>query len=115
MFDLSLSSMRYITLIVKSFFEHEVTSVLMAGNSNRFSLKNAGYGLALVTLPVISPVPIQEVQLLDYAVAHRTVNAGYGLTASAEGTYTGLLDKDPYTSDQQRERDHYELDENNWN
>ncbi len=55
-------------------------------------------------------------QLLDYTVAHKTVNSTYGLTASTDDDiYLGLMDKDPYTSDQQRERDEYQLDDENWN
>jgi len=64
----------------------------------------------------IVAVPIQEVQLLDYAVAHETVNAGYGLTANRDkDTYSGLTDKDPYTSDQQRKRDEYQINDTDWN
>jgi len=44
------------------------------------------------------------------------VNAGYGLTANQdEDTYSGLIDKDPYTSDQQRQRDIYEINDRDWN
>lgn len=89
------------------------TPVLMA--SNPFRTTTAAYALA--AMPVA--VPIQDVQLLDYAVAHKSVNSTYGLTASTNepDSYQGLLglmDKDPYTSDQQRERDEYEPNEKNW-
>ena len=80
-----------------------------------FGFRNAAKGLAVAAaMPIIS-VPIQEVQLLDYAVAHETVNSGYGITASTDDTYMGLFDKDPYTSDQQRTRDQYELNDTDWN
>ncbi len=67
-------------------------------------------------LPIVA-VPIQDVQLFDYALAHKTVNSSYGLIASADedDTYLGLNDKDPYTSDQQRERDEYEINDRDWN
>ena len=64
-------------------------------------------------LPLVTPVPIQEVHLFDYAVAHKSVNSSYGLTASANETY--IIGNDPYTSDQQRSRDQYEIDNENWN
>jgi len=65
-------------------------------------------------LPIVA-VPIQDIRLLDYAVSHKTVNSTYGLSASTDtDIYTGLLGDDPYTSDQQRQRDRYELDDENW-
>lgn len=92
------------------------TPVLMVGNTNQFSLRNSTKALAVAAAIPIVAVPIQDVQLLDYAVAHETVNATYGLTASTdEDIYTGLNDKDPYTSDQQRERDEYEINDTDWN
>lgn len=75
----------------------------------------AGTPVMMAAMPILT-VPIQGVQLLDYVVAHKTVNTEYGLTASLDDeTNTSLFDKDPYTSKQQRERDQYELDEENWN
>jgi len=94
------------------------TPVLMANKNHPYSLKNAGLGLAMAAMPMVSAVPIQDVQLLDYAVAHTTVNS-HGdkvqdrLLASADDTYDGLMGakptttNDPYTSDQQRQRDQY--------
>lgn len=89
------------------------TPVLMA--SNPFRTNAAAYALAAMPIAV----PIQDVQLLDYAVAHKSVNSTYGLTASTNepDSYQGLLglmDKDPYTSDQQRERDEYEINDTDW-
>jgi hypothetical protein len=77
------------------------------------SFKNTGYGLALAAMPIITPVPIQDVQLFDYSVAHKSVNASYGLQANNDDTY--VIGNDPYTSDQQRSRDQYEIDNDNWN
>lgn len=92
------------------------TPVLMANKNYTNPFRNTGKALAMAAAMPIVAVPIQEVQLLEYAVAHETVNAGHGLTASTgEDIYQGLIDKDPYTSDQQRERDEYELDDENWN
>ncbi len=92
------------------------TPVLMANNANRFSLRNSTKALAVAAAMPIVAVPIQDVQLLDYAVCHKTVNADYGLTASTDDDiYLGLLNKDPYTSDQQRERDEYEINDTDWN
>ena len=81
-----------------------------------FGFRNAAKSLAVAAAMPLVSVPIQEVQLLDYAVAHETVNSTYGLTASNDDDiYLGLLDKDPYTSDQQRTRDQYELNDTDWN
>ncbi len=80
------------------------TPVLMASNT----LRNTTAAYAMAALPIVA-VPIQDVQLLDYALAHKTVNASYGLTANANDTY--ILAKDPYTSDQQRSRDQYTIDD----
>ncbi len=79
----------------------------MASTSNNFSLRNAVPAYAIAALPLISPVPIQDVQLFDYAVAHKSANACYGLTANTDNTY--IIGNDPYTSDQQRSRDQYEI------
>ncbi|HHH55019.1 MAG TPA: hypothetical protein ENK91_15250, partial [Bacteroidetes bacterium] len=86
------------------------TPVLMANNPFR----NVAPAMAITAMPIVA-VPIQDVHLLDYAVANTTVNAGYGITASTDDTYMGLLGKDPYTSNQQRERDRYELNDKDWN
>jgi len=62
----------------------------------------------------LTPIPIENIQLFDYALTHTTINSTYGQTASTENTYLGLFDQDPYTSDQQRERDKYSLNETDW-
>jgi len=83
-------------------------------SSNPFSISNAKSLAVAAAMPIVA-VPIQDVQLLDYAVAHETVNAGFGLTASVDDDiYLGLLGEDPYTSDQQRERDDYEINNTDW-
>lgn len=88
-----------------------------------FQRINQVYALGLLTLALI-----QETSLLDYALTHKTVNsalysetkASYGLTANSDDTY--IIDthkvpsrsQDLYTSDEQRRRDQYEIDEDNW-
>lgn len=95
--------MRYLIQILLSFLGCKGTLLLMANNT----IGNSGKVYAMAALPIVS-VPIQDVQLFDYAVAHKTVNAGYGLTANADDTC--IIGKDPYTSDQQRSRDQYKID-----
>jgi hypothetical protein len=91
------------------------TPVLMASSSNQYSLKNVGKAMVVAAILPIVGVPIQEVQLLDYAVAHETINSTYETTASVDDDiYLGLTGKDPYTSDQQRERDRYEINDIDW-
>lgn len=84
------------------------TPVLMASNP----LINTTAAYAMAALPIVS-IPIQDVQLFDYAVAHKSVNSSYGLEANNVETF--IIGKDPYTSDQQRSRDQYEIDDKNWN
>ncbi|MFZ1749260.1 MAG: Hint domain-containing protein, partial [Saprospiraceae bacterium] len=135
--------MKYLIQILLSFFGCMNTPVLMAGKSDRSGLqdqneamrngfidcepsqtwlgldkcfKNTGYGLALAAMPIITPVPIQDVQLFDYALANKTVNSSYHLTAStSDNVYTDLMNGDPYTSQEQKLRDLYEINDTDWN
>ncbi|HMS30463.1 MAG TPA: polymorphic toxin-type HINT domain-containing protein, partial [Saprospiraceae bacterium] len=91
------------------FSERTVQSLAQLGDS----LKNTTAAYALAALPLVTPVPIQEVQLFDYAVAHKSVNSSYGLTASNDETY--IIGNDLFTSDQQRSRDQYQINETDWN
>ncbi|HMP30637.1 MAG TPA: Hint domain-containing protein [Saprospiraceae bacterium] len=84
------------------------TPVLIVGNL----LRNTATAYAIAALPVVVSLPIQNVQLFDYAVAHKSVNSSYGLTANTNETY--VIGKDPYTSDQQRSRDQYEINDTHW-
>lgn len=95
------------------------TPVLVANknysNSYKANFGNTAKAMVFAASMPIVAVPIQDVQLLDYAVAHETVNATYGMTASTDDDiYLGLAE-DPYTSDQQRERDEYEINNTDWN
>lgn len=71
--------------------------VLMANtftntNQSRFKISNAKSLAVAAAMPIVA-IPIQEVQLLDYAVAHETVNSTYGLTASVDDDiYLGLTE-----------------------
>jgi hypothetical protein len=61
------------------------------------------------------PIPIEQIKLMDHVVAHTTVNATYGLTASTDIlSDTNSNHKDPYTSDEQRERDTHQLNDTDW-
>jgi hypothetical protein len=90
------------------FSERTVQSLAQLGDS----LRNNAAAYAMAALPIVS-VPIQDVQFFDYAVAHKSVNASYGLEANNDETY--IIGKDPYTSDQQRSRDQYEINDTDWN
>ena len=56
-------------------------------------------------MPIITTVSIQDVKLLSYALANKNVNASYNLTASNndDDVYTGLMNGDPYTSQEQKQ------------
>ncbi len=89
------------------------TPVLVANKNYNLNFPNTKSLAVAAAIPIIA-VPIQEVQLLDYAVAHETVNSTDGLTASVDDEiYLGLM-KDPYTSDQQRQRDEFEINDTDW-
>ena len=110
----------------------EDTPVLMARSSSGYGMKNSIKAMAFAaSMPFVS-IPIQDVQLLDYTIAHQTINKGSGvlasastsISASADDTYMGLfgqsaeeesLRKDPYTSDEQRMRDKYHVNSSDWN
>lgn len=83
--------------------------------SRNSKVKNGAKTIALAAAMPIITIPIQDVQLLDYAAARKTVNTNYGMVALVEHeVYTGLMDKDPYISHQQRLRDRYELNDESW-
>ncbi|MEM9548010.1 MAG: Hint domain-containing protein, partial [Bacteroidota bacterium] len=91
------------------------TPVLIAEKMNKFRMRNSTRAIALAaTMPIVA-VPIQDVQLLDYAVSHKTVNTQKNLIASSnEDLYFVSLPEDPYTSPQQNERDKFELNHTDW-
>ena len=92
------------------------TPVLMAAKANGYKLRKYSKTFAVAASMPIVAVPIQEVQLLDYVVAHNTINAGYGLTASTDkNIHLEFKYKDPYTSEQQLEKDNYEINDTDWN
>jgi hypothetical protein len=86
------------------------TPVLMAGNTIGQSGKI--YALA-VDMPV-AVMPIDDVPLLSYALANKTVNSSYSMTASSDDVYIGLTSGDPYTSQEQEHRDLYEINDTDW-
>ena len=92
------------------------TPVLMARNANQYSLLSPAKAVAFAAAMPIVAVPIQEVNLLDYAVSHKTVNQQNNLIASTnEDIYSGLFRGDPYTSQQQKQKDKFEINDTDWN
>ena len=95
---------------------------------NQKSLQNVVARFVLASLPLFSTILIQNVSQLTCALTHKSVNsasddentAAYGFTASSEDTYIiasrpeRSLNQDLYTSEEQRSRDQYEIDEDNW-
>jgi Pretoxin HINT domain len=82
--------------------------------ASNYNFKNVTAGFAMATMPAVGLVPIKNISLLDNVVAHKTVNAGYGITASTD-IYTGITDHDPYTSHEQIQRDKQDLHNSYWN
>ena len=59
--------------------------------------------------------PIEKTCLFDIVAAHSTVNAHYGLTASINTLSDDMAGhNDPYTSDEQRARDAYTVNDTDW-
>lgn len=82
----------------------------MTGNT----IGNTNKSYVLAALPFIA-MPIQEVPLLSYALANKNVNALYHMTASTnDDVYMGLMNGDPYTSQEQKQRDLYEINDTDW-
>lgn len=98
------------------------TPILVASSSSKYYLKQLALGGLIAASAPVAAIPIQEVQLLDYVVAHQSVNleevyrseaiAGteeFWNTASSSNQEIDL-----YTSPQQRQRDTYSIDSLNW-
>ncbi len=109
----------------------ENTSVLVANKkySNPFqtTFGNSAKAMAVAASIPIVAVPIQDVQLFEYALVHKSVNQpDILLVSNNDDIYLGLIDEsnshlhanthssDPYTSEQQKQRDKYELNETDW-
>ena len=120
--------MKHTFLLFLSFVEHKITPTLLKSYINQMSFQNVVARFVLAFLPLFSTIPIQDVSLLTYALSHKNVNAASdsetnassGLTASVDDTYIIDTRKEPsrsqdlYTSEEQRRRDQYEIDEDNW-
>lgn len=102
------------------------TPVLMAGNS----IGRSGKTYAMAAAMPFAMMPVDEVPLLSYALAHKSVNPGYTIAGSAgaetasndDGIYMGLINVytesyrsgDPYTSAEQKQRDLCEINDTDW-
>ena len=97
--------------------ESQVDNVVGAAKKV-FRCKILGKGCFVAGTPVLLAgmvaTPIEEVELFDWAIAHETVNMTNQLTASIEDPYLRNFENTPYTSDQQRRRDQYELNDSDW-
>lgn len=71
----------------------------------------AGPVLEGISAPTYSP--IDQVQLMDYALSHETINGSFGLTADLY-SQPNELNADPYTSIQQQQRDLYDIETSTW-
>lgn len=87
------------------------TPILMAGNT----IGNSGKVYAMAAMMPFVGVPVDDTPLLGYALANKTVNSSYHMTASNnDDVYTGLMNGDPYTSAEQKHRDLYEINDTDW-
>ncbi len=78
----------------------------------RNKLNSLATGLIFTISPILHTIPIQEVQLFDYVLAHTTVNSSSGLTAGMEDFQS--VYSDLYVSQDQRTRDQYEINDKDW-
>ncbi len=118
--------MNYQVQLLLLLYTPKVLGILLGCALGQTPLQNEVSKQVLASLALITS--IQDVSLLTYALTHNTVNtasyiesnASSGLTASADDTYKIDPHKEPsrsqdlYTSDEQRRRDQYEIDEDNW-
>lgn len=103
--------MKFLIQILISFFGRKGPLFLMAGNS----IGNSGKAYALAAMMPFALVPIDDVPLLSYALANKMVNSSYNMTASTnDDVYTGLMNGDPYTSQEQKQRDLYQINDTDW-
>ena len=101
--------MNYLIQIFLSFFGHKSISILMS----KIAISQSGKAYAIAAMMPFAMLHVDYTPLLSYALAHKSVNSSYSLTASNDDTF--IIGKDPYTSDQQRSRDQYEIDNDHWN
>lgn len=88
-----------------------LTPVLMAGNT----IGNSGKVYAMAAMMSFAMVPVDDTPLLSYALANKNVNASYQMTASTtDDVYMDLMNGDPYTSQEQKQRDLYEINDTDW-
>lgn len=60
-------------------------------------------------------VPVDDTPLFAYALAYKSVNSSYQMTASNSNDVSmALMNGDPYTSHEQKQRDLYEINETDW-
>lgn len=87
------------------------TPVLMANNT----IGNSGKVYVAAAMMPFAMVPVDDSPLLGYALANKNVNASYNLTASNnDDVYMDLMNGDPYTSAEQKQRDLYEINDTDW-
>ncbi|HRI02086.1 MAG TPA: Hint domain-containing protein [Saprospiraceae bacterium] len=103
--------MKYIVQILFSFFRLENTPVLMSSNP----ISQNGKAYAIAAMMPFAMVPVDDTPLLSYALAHKTVNSSYTMTASNNDDVSmALMNGDPFTSAEQKQRDLYEINDTDW-
>lgn len=93
-------------------FVYRYPYISVCKNCNTIGQKWLSYA-SVATMPFVL-LPVEDVPLLSYALAHKTVNSGYTMTASNDDIYMGLMNGDPYTSTEQKQRDLYEVNDTDW-
>jgi hypothetical protein len=95
------------------------TLFLMANNT----IGQSGKIYAMAAMMPFAMVPVDDTPLLSYALAHKSVNSSYTMTASNSDVYPAeglgdvsmaLMNGDPYTSAEQKQRDLYEINDTDW-
>ncbi len=82
-------------------------------SSNPISQNGKAYAIAAM-MP-FAMVPVDDTPLLSYALAHKTVNSSYTMTASNNDDVSmALMNGDPFTSAEQKQRDLYEINDTDW-
>ncbi|HRI02059.1 MAG TPA: Hint domain-containing protein [Saprospiraceae bacterium] len=106
--------MRYAVNILVFIFLGKGNPVLIS--SKTISQSGKAYAMAAM-------VPVDDTPLLSYALAHKSVNSTYTMTASNSDVYPAeglgdvnmaLMNGDPYTSAEQKQRDLFEINDTDW-
>ena len=82
---------------------------------SKIAISQSGKAYAIAAMMPFAMLHVDYTPLLSYALAHKSVNSSYTMTASNSNDVSmALMNGDPYTSHEQKQRDLYEINETDW-